>query len=147
LLNFLLIGGLTVSVLTVAVLLHNVFYALREVMCPTHLAHPFWAILLPASEFNREHDPLFYIRWVKARRHLVAQIIAGLVAILLVDSWRSHIIGVFELNGLWLTIPVTLATLWNAVADARMRINLEGMPEEAEAMELARMELDREEMA
>lgn len=112
-------------------------------MCPTHLAHPFWSILLPASEFNREHAPLFYSRWIKARRNLVRQIIAGLVAILLVDSWRSHIIGIFELNGLWLTIPVTLATAWNAVADARMRVNLEGMPEEAEAMELARMELDR----
>jgi hypothetical protein len=141
-----LLLGLVVSGLTVLIVIHNLFYAAREVMCPTHLGHPFRAILLPASKFHREENPLFYMRWVKARRHLFRQIIAGCTAILLVDSWRSHMTGVFGLEGLWLTIPITVATLWNAVADARMRVNLEGMPEEAEAMELARMELDRGEM-
>lgn len=140
-----LLFGLVVSGLTVLIVIHNSFYAARETMCPTHLGHPFKAIFLPASKFNREKYPLFFVRWVKARRHLFRQIIAGLVAILLVDSWRSHMSGVFALNGLWLTIPITLATVWNAIADARMRVNLEGLPEEAEAMELARMELDREE--
>lgn len=140
-----LLLGLVVSGVTVLVVLHNVFYASREVMCPTHLGHPFKAIVFPASKWDRENDTLFYIRWIKARRHLFRQIIAGCTAILLVDSWRSHMTGVFGLEGLWLTIPITLATVWNAVADARMRVNLEGLPEEAEAMELARMELDREE--
>jgi hypothetical protein len=138
-----LLLGLVVSGLTVLIVVHNLFYAAREVMCPTHLGHPFKALLLPASKWDRENDTLFYIRWIKARRHLFRQIIAGLVAVLLVDSWRSHMGGIFGLEGLWLTIPITVATLWNAIADARMRLNLEGMPEEAEAMELARMELDR----
>ena len=141
-----LLLGLVVSCLTVLVVVHNLFYAAREVMCPTHLGHPFKAILLPASKWDRENDPLFYIRWIKARRHLFRQILAFGAALLLVDSWRSHMSGVFALNGLWLTLPITVYVAWNAIADARMRVNLEGMPEEAEAMELARMELDRGEM-
>jgi hypothetical protein len=140
-----LLLGLVVSGLTVLIVVHNAFYAAREVMCPTHLGHPFKAIFLPASKFDRSKHPLFFVRWIKARRHLGRQFIAGCVAILLVDSYRSHMSGVFGLEGLWLTIPITVATVWNAVADARMRVNLEGLPEEAEAMELARMELDREE--
>jgi hypothetical protein len=135
-------AGLILSVLAGLCALHNVYWSLHEVMCPTHLDHPFLSVFLPLSRIPRVPE-LHFVRWAKARRQFWRQALTCGLCIVAVDSWRSHLIGVFELNGLWLTIPVTAYLLWNALADARTISATRRLPEELEAVELARVLLDR----
>lgn len=140
--NFLLWLGATLSVLSLLCVLHNVYWALQEVMCPTHLDHPFLSVFLPLSRIPRE-PALHFIRWAKARRQFWRQATTLIpFGILVVDSWRAHIIGVFTLTGLWLTIPTTIYLVWNSVADARTINATRLLPEELLAVELARQQLD-----
>lgn len=110
-------------------------------MCDTHLNRPFWSILKRPTASELKQSPLFYSRWLRARRNFIRSVLDGCLAYMAVDSYRSHLSGVFALNGLWLTIPVTLYLLWNVIADARRIVRLRPLPEEAEAMELARWEM------
>lgn len=133
--------GATLSVLSLLCVLHNVYWSLQEVMCPTHLDHPFLSVFLPLKSIPRE-PALHFIRWAKARRQFWRQVLSGGLLVVVIDSWRSHIIGIFELNGLWLTIPATIYLVWNSVADARTINATRLLPAELLAVELARQQLD-----
>src|SRR5687768_10407782 len=92
--------GLAVSALATLIAFGVLWYASREFLCPTHIGLGFMAILRPASHFKGH---VLFPRFVRTRRHAIRSAIQVLLGILMIDSWRSHIIGIFELNGLWVT--------------------------------------------
>lgn len=107
-LNALLALGFLFSVAMWFVALHNLYWCAQEFFCLTHLGLPWQAIFrLPDSE-----------RAIRARRNFVRQFLNLALMVVLWDAWRSHLIGVFELNGLWLTIPGTVIIGWQLLADA-----------------------------
>lgn len=137
---FLWFGGI-LSLVAGVHILYNLYWSLQEVMCPTHLDHPFLSVFLPLSRIPREPQ-LHFIRWAKARRQFWRQATALGLCVMVVDSWRAHLIGVFAYNGLWLTIPTTVFIVWNAIADARTISAVRQLPDELKAVELARRQLN-----
>lgn len=129
--------GAIASVLAGLCILHNIYWSLQEVMCPTHLDHPFLSVFLPLSRIPREPQ-LHFIRWAKARRQFWRQALSLGLCIMVVDSWRAHIIGIFAFNGLWLSIPATIFIVWNSLGDARTINAVRQLPDELKAVELAR---------
>lgn len=66
--DLLLAAGMVLSVLLVLGVAHNLYWTLQELMCDTHLNRPFWSLLdCPTAREMRE-SPLFFGRWIKARR-------------------------------------------------------------------------------
>ncbi len=137
----LLVAGMVLSGGLIALVAHNLYWTLQELMCDTHLNRPFWSLLDAPTACELDASPLFFGRWLRARRRFFRSITDGCLAYMALDSFRSHLSGVFALNGLWLTIPVTIYLVFNVIGEAHLIVRLRHLPEEAEAMRLARAEI------
>lgn len=142
-LDVLLWAGLALSLIAVVAGIYNIYWSLAEILCPTHLSISLSTILIPARSWDADAAPHFYAAWLRARANFRRNILLAALAVVVVDSWRSHITGAFTLTGLWITIPATVAVGWSLAADARTITLLREIPGEMCRLEVARSELDK----